>query len=52
MKSPERLAADLLFRSFLDIEGKYSGLTPSERSLCTKEEFKRLLEWIKKHRTK
>lgn len=33
--------------SFMDIKMKYEYLTETERNLCTKEEFEKLILWLK-----
>lgn len=35
--------------SLTDINFSYNDLTDAEKRLCTKEEFKAMVEWVKAH---
>ena len=46
-KNIEIIAKAFLNYSLTEIEFEYEGLTKSEKAICTREEFEKLVEWIK-----
>lgn len=45
--TPEETAKKFLKYAFDDIDFDYDKLTPRERSICTREEFEKLVDWAR-----